>query len=258
MTAAWASSPTSSSGSSGALSLTPSCGWPCPPADGWIGQLVVGAIGAIMLIWLWRMVRGPLIAVTHRRHALGALRGAAHVLYSTEAGTGNRRIMAEVASMTTIIDTVPAPRPAPSGKGAPAGHADPAQAGLDSRQGAAARRSIRETTDDRARARPRHRLRGGRLPQHRRVLVEAARHLHDHGRHLHARLRLLQRAHRHAAARSTPTSRSRSPTPPPSSASTMSSSPRSTATTSTTAARRISPRRSPPSAARSPARPSRC
>ena len=57
---------------------------------------------------------------------------------------------------------------------------------------------FRETTDDRARARPRHGLRGGRLPEHRRMLVEEARHLHDHGRHLHARLRLLQRAHRAA------------------------------------------------------------
>ena len=43
-----------------------------------------------------------------------------------------------------------------------------------------------------------HRLRGSRLPQHRRVLVEEARHHDDHGRHLHARLRLLQRPHRAA------------------------------------------------------------
>ena len=50
--------------------------------------------------------------------------------------------------------------------------------------------------------RPAHGLRGGRLPQHRRVLGEEARHLHDHGRHLHARLRLLQRQDRPARARS--------------------------------------------------------
>jgi uncharacterized membrane protein YeaQ/YmgE (transglycosylase-associated protein family) len=25
---------------------------------GWVGQLVVGAIGAIILIWLWRAIRG--------------------------------------------------------------------------------------------------------------------------------------------------------------------------------------------------------
>jgi uncharacterized membrane protein YeaQ/YmgE (transglycosylase-associated protein family) len=28
------------------------------PPSGWIGQLVVGAIGAILLIWVWRAVRG--------------------------------------------------------------------------------------------------------------------------------------------------------------------------------------------------------
>ena len=55
-----------------------------------------------------------------------------------------------------------------------------------------------ETRRDRARQRPAHRLRGGRLPQYRRVLGEEARHLHDHGRHLHARLRLLQRQDRPA------------------------------------------------------------
>jgi uncharacterized membrane protein YeaQ/YmgE (transglycosylase-associated protein family) len=28
------------------------------PPDGWIGQLVVGAIGAVLLIWIWRALRG--------------------------------------------------------------------------------------------------------------------------------------------------------------------------------------------------------
>ena len=49
-----------------------------------------------------------------------------------------------------------------------------------------------------ARVRAAHRLRGGGLPQYRRVLDAEARDLDDHGRHLHAGLRLLQRRHRHA------------------------------------------------------------
>jgi uncharacterized membrane protein YeaQ/YmgE (transglycosylase-associated protein family) len=28
------------------------------PPTGWLGQLVVGAVGAILLIWLWRVIRG--------------------------------------------------------------------------------------------------------------------------------------------------------------------------------------------------------
>ena len=28
------------------------------PPTGWLAQLVVGAIGAVILIWLWRTVRG--------------------------------------------------------------------------------------------------------------------------------------------------------------------------------------------------------
>jgi uncharacterized membrane protein YeaQ/YmgE (transglycosylase-associated protein family) len=28
------------------------------PPEGWLAQLVVGAIGAIILIWLWRALRG--------------------------------------------------------------------------------------------------------------------------------------------------------------------------------------------------------
>ena len=55
---------------------------------------------------------------------------------------------------------------------------------------------------DRARTRPAHRVRGGRLPQYRRMLGEEARDLHDHGRYLHARLRLLQRQDRAAGLRS--------------------------------------------------------
>jgi lipoic acid synthetase len=55
-----------------------------------------------------------------------------------------------------------------------------------------------QETLDREGKQARHRVRGGRLPEYRRVLVEKARHLHDHGRDLHPRLRLLQRAHRPA------------------------------------------------------------
>ena len=63
------------------------------------------------------------------------------------------------------------------------------------------------TRDVLARASPRHRVRGGGLPQYRRVLGQAPRHLHDHGRHLHAGLRLLQCAHRASPARSMRASR---------------------------------------------------
>ena len=101
---------------------------------------------------------------------------------------------------------------------------------------------------DRQGKRPRHGVRGGRLPEYRRVLGQEARHLHDHGRHLHPRLRLLQRQDRHARRarrRRAGACRARRP---PSSGSPMSSSPRSTATISPTAAPSISPRPSAPSA----------
>ena len=86
---------------------------------------------------------------------------------------------------------------APSGEGAPAGQPDPAQARLDPGQGAQPSGLPRDPRPD-ARQRPRHGLRGSRLPQHRRVLVAAPRHHDDHGRHLHPRLRVLQRRHRPA------------------------------------------------------------
>ena len=28
------------------------------PPDGWLGQLVVGAVGAVLIIWMWRALRG--------------------------------------------------------------------------------------------------------------------------------------------------------------------------------------------------------
>ena len=77
----------------------------------------------------------------------------------------------------------------------------PDQPACASRTGSGSRRRSRRaiaTRDDRARQRPAYGVRGGRLPQYRRVLGEEARHLHDHGRHLHARLRVLQRQDRAA------------------------------------------------------------
>ncbi len=146
---------------------------------------------------------------------------------------------------------------APSGKGAPAGFHDPTQAGLDPGQGAGLAR-LRGDTRDRARQPAAYGVRGGRLPQYRRVLGKEARDLHDHGRHLHARLRLLQRQDRLARSRSMPPSRSMSPTPPPSSGLPTSSSPRSIATISTMAARSISPTPSALSAHAARERRSRC
>ena len=99
------------------------------------------------------------------------------------------------------------PGRAPSREGAPAGQSHPAQAGLDPRAGAQLAGIRRDQAAD-ARVRPHHGVRGGGLPEHRRVLEEEARDLDDHGRHLHAGLRLLQRQDRQAAARSIRTSRS--------------------------------------------------
>ena len=72
-----------------------------------------------------------------------------------------------------------------------------AEAGLDPGARAEHARLCRHP-QDRQGKRPRHGVRGGGLPEHRRVLGQEARHLHDHGRHLHPRLRLLQRQDRHA------------------------------------------------------------
>src|SRR6478736_4427403 len=85
----------------------------------------------------------------------------------------------------------------PSGKGPPAGSTCSEKTRLDPRESAGLGKMGRDQPD-RQREQARHRLRGGRLPQYRRVLGEEARHLHDHGRHLHAGLRLLQREDRNA------------------------------------------------------------
>jgi lipoic acid synthetase len=96
------------------------------------------------------------------------------------------------------------------------------------------RRSMHETAAD-ARAEAHDGVRGGGLPEHRRVLEAEARDHDDPGRDLHAGLRLLQRRDRQARTGSIRTSRRRSPRRSASSASTTSSSPRSTATTWTMA-----------------------
>src|SRR5262249_40860452 len=75
-------------------------------------------------------------------------------------------------------------------EGASAGHARAQETRLDSRQGAGLARLPRDPRN-RARERSAHRVRGGRLPQYRRVLGQEARNLHDHGGHLHACLRVL-------------------------------------------------------------------
>ena len=136
--------------------------------------------------------------------------------------------------MTVVLDTITG-KPRHPEKAHRPDSAGAAQARLDPRQGAGVE-GLRGDARDRARERPAHRVRGGRLPQHRRVLGEEARHLHDHGRHLHARLRLLQRQDRPAGrARSERAGACRARRPR-SSASPISSSPRSIATISPTAA----------------------
>ena len=80
------------------------------------------------------------------------------------------------------------------GRGAPVPRA---QAGLVQAPGARRRRLPRAARDDRGPGPP-HRLPGGRLPEHRRVLGARHGHVHDPRRHLHAPLRVLQRQDRQA------------------------------------------------------------
>ena len=94
-----------------------------------------------------------------------------------------------------------------------------------------------------ARPQPAHGVRGSALPQHRRVLEPRDGDVHDPRRRLHARLLRTARSRTAGRGRSIPRSRSASPTPSRRSASTTSSSPRWTATTCRTAARRSSPKR---------------
>ena len=102
--------------------------------------------------------------------------------------------------MVVVLDTVSGPaRPRHPEKAHRPDAAGAAQARLDPRQGAGLGRLWRDAAH-RAREQSAHGVRGGGLPEYRRVLGEEARHLHDHGRHLHAGLRLLQRQDRAARA----------------------------------------------------------
>ena len=100
---------------------------------------------------------------------------------------------------------------------------------------------------DGARPRPGHGVRGGRLPEHLRVLGGRHGHLHDQRRALHAGVRVLPGRHPPPAGRPTPTSPTGWPRPSNGSASPTRWSPLWRATTSPTAARPGSPRRSAPS-----------
>ena len=71
------------------------------------------------------------------------------------------------------------------------------QAVLVQGQGARLTPVPRAVADDRGRG-AEHRVRRGRLPQHRRLLAARHRHVHDPGRHVHPPLRVLQRDHRQA------------------------------------------------------------
>ena len=74
------------------------------------------------------------------------------------------------------------------------GAPSPTSARLDARAHALARIALRRARGDPARRRPALGVRGGALPEHRRVLRPRHRDVPDHGRHLHARLPLLRGA----------------------------------------------------------------
>ena len=160
-------------------------------------------------------VGGERLSCRRRRRA--GLRGAARPLKSLESGSGSPCRRAVTLDGCRSRSSQQGLEAAPSGKGASARSARAAQARLDPGQGAGLAAMGRDQPH-RPREQARHRLRGGRLPQYRRVLGEEARHLHDHGRHLHAGLRLLQRQDRAARGRSIRTSPSTSPSRSPSSA----------------------------------------
>ena len=133
-----------------------------------------------------------------------------------------------------------------------------AQARLAAGQGHASAPTYLASQADDARPRARHGVRGGRLPEHLRVLGRRHGHVHDQRRALHPGLRLLPG--RHPPTRGARPRRARAgrrgrrahgPRATP-------SSPPWPATTSPTAARPRSPRPSAPSAAARRAPPSRC
>ena len=86
-----------------------------------------------------------------------------------------------------------------------------------------------------------HRVRGGRLPEHLRVLGGGHRDVHDQRRALHPRVRVLSRRHAASRCRSTTTSRTRVAEAVERMGLRYAVSPPSRATTSTTAARPRSP-----------------
>ena len=95
---------------------------------------------------------------------------------------------------------------APSRRGRRRPRRSGAQAGLAQGEGPG-RAQLRAAQGPDARARAPHGVRGGALPQHRRMLGAQGRHVHDPGRRLHPELRLLRRRPRHADGRSTRSSR---------------------------------------------------
>ena len=119
------------------------------------------------------------------------------------------------------------------------------------RRGCGSRRRWARATSaplDDARARPRHGLRGGRLPEHLRVLGRRHGDLHDQRRALHASLRLLPGRHAPPAAARPGRARARRRGGRPDGARRTPSSPPSPATTSPTGGGRLrrDDRRDPP------------
>ena len=72
------------------------------------------------------------------------------------------------------------------------------EARLDPRQGRLADHALLRDQADPARAQAAHRVRGSLVPEHRRVLRQGHRDLHDHGRQVHAALPVLRRRPRPA------------------------------------------------------------
>ena len=72
------------------------------------------------------------------------------------------------------------------------------EARLDPRQGGLADVALLRDQADPARAQAAHGVRGSLVPEHRRMLRQGHRHLHDHGRQVHAPLPVLRRGPRPA------------------------------------------------------------
>ena len=94
---------------------------------GWVGNLIVATVGAILLLWVWRRFEGTVDSIDGNR---------VHQPRSDAA--------------------------APSGKGAAARYAGATQARLDPRTGTGAAR-LRRNTQRPAPPSPQHRVRGGGL-----------------------------------------------------------------------------------------------